>query len=73
MGVMLPTPKAQSKKVFLLLFVHKKKFLIGEIKMPKVLISDKLSPAAIEIFKDRGVEVDVKTGLTAGGIAGDYW
>jgi D-3-phosphoglycerate dehydrogenase len=32
--------------------------------MPKVLISDKLSPAAIAIFKDRGVEVDVKTGLT---------
>ena len=32
--------------------------------MPKVLISDKLSPQAIEIFKDRGVEVDVKTGLS---------
>jgi len=32
--------------------------------MPKVLISDKLSPAAVEIFKERGVEVDVKTGLT---------
>jgi D-3-phosphoglycerate dehydrogenase len=32
--------------------------------MPKVLISDKLSPAAIEIFKERGIEVDVKTGLT---------
>ncbi|MEO3434201.1 phosphoglycerate dehydrogenase [Inquilinus sp. CAU 1745] len=32
--------------------------------MPKVLISDKLSPAAVEIFKARGVEVDVKTGLT---------
>lgn len=32
--------------------------------MVKVLISDKLSPAAIEIFKNRGVEVDVKTGLT---------
>ena len=31
--------------------------------MPKVLISDELSPAAIAIFKDRGVEVDVKTGL----------
>ncbi|QDG75749.1 phosphoglycerate dehydrogenase [Labrenzia sp. PHM005] len=25
---------------------------------PKVLISDKLSPAAVQIFKDRGVEVD---------------
>jgi len=32
--------------------------------MVKVLISDKLSPAAIAIFKERGVEVDVKTGLT---------
>ncbi len=32
--------------------------------MVKVLISDKLSPAAIEIFKERGVEVDVKTGLS---------
>lgn len=32
--------------------------------MPKVLISDSLSPAAVQIFKDRGVEVDVKPGLT---------
>src|SRR5258706_12438589 len=32
--------------------------------MPKVLISDKLSPAAIAIFKERGVEADMKTGLT---------
>ncbi len=31
--------------------------------MPKVLISDKLSPQAIDIFKQGGVEVDVKTGL----------
>ena len=31
--------------------------------MPKVLIADKLSPAALQIFKERGVEVDVKTGL----------
>ena len=30
---------------------------------PRVLISDKLSPAAVAIFKERGVEVDVKTGL----------
>jgi D-3-phosphoglycerate dehydrogenase / 2-oxoglutarate reductase len=30
---------------------------------PKVLISDKLSPAAVQIFKDRGVDADVKTGL----------
>ncbi len=32
--------------------------------MVKVLISDKLSPAAIAIFKVRGVEVDVKVGMT---------
>ena len=31
--------------------------------MPKVLISDALSPAAVEIFKTRGVEVDQKVGL----------
>jgi len=43
--------------------------------MPKVLISDKLSPAAIAIFKDRGVEADVKTGLSKDElirIIGDY-
>ena len=43
--------------------------------MPKVLISDKLSPAAVEIFKDRGVEVDLKTGLSEEEllkIIGDY-
>ncbi len=26
--------------------------------MPRVLISDDLSPRAVEIFKERGVEVD---------------
>lgn len=31
--------------------------------MAKVLVSDKLSPAAVEIFKNNKVEVDVKTGL----------
>ena len=43
--------------------------------MPKVLISDSLSPAAVAIFKDRGVEADVKTGLTKDEllkIIGDY-
>ena len=30
---------------------------------PRVLIADKLSPAAAQIFKDRGIETDVKTGL----------
>lgn len=31
--------------------------------MPKVLIADKLSPAAVAIFQERGVDADVKTGL----------
>src|ERR1700690_926332 len=30
---------------------------------PRVLISANLSPAAVAIFKERGVEVDVKPGL----------
>ncbi len=43
--------------------------------MPKVLISDSLSPRAVEIFKERGVEVDVKVGLKPDelkAIIGDY-
>ncbi|HVI31983.1 phosphoglycerate dehydrogenase [Phenylobacterium sp.] len=31
--------------------------------MPRVLIADSLSPAALNIFKERGVDADVKTGL----------
>ena len=31
--------------------------------MPKVLIADELSARAVEIFRQRGVEVDVRTGL----------
>jgi len=31
--------------------------------MPKVLIADELSPRAVEIFRERGIDVDVKTGL----------
>lgn len=31
--------------------------------MPKVLISDKLSPKAAEIFRDRGIEVDFRPGI----------
>ena len=30
---------------------------------PKVLISDKLSPAAVQIFKDRGIDVDFQPDL----------
>lgn len=43
--------------------------------MPKVLIADKLSPQAIDVFKQRGVEADVKTGLAPDEllkIIGDY-
>jgi len=31
---------------------------------PRVLIADSLSPAAVEIFRQRGVDADVKVGLT---------
>lgn len=37
--------------------------------MPKVLISDKLAPEAVDIFKERGVEVDFKPGLSADELA----
>ena len=43
--------------------------------MPKVLISDKLSPRAADIFTERGVDVDVKPGLSPDELAaiiGDY-
>ncbi|KPV40165.1 3-phosphoglycerate dehydrogenase [Thiohalorhabdus denitrificans] len=32
--------------------------------MPKVLISDKMSPKAEAVFQEHGIEVDVKTGLS---------
>jgi D-3-phosphoglycerate dehydrogenase len=32
--------------------------------MPKVLISDSLSDAAVKIFEERGIEVDFKTGMS---------
>jgi D-3-phosphoglycerate dehydrogenase len=43
--------------------------------MPKVLISDKLSPAAVDIFRNRGIDVDLKTGLSPAdlrAIIGEY-
>jgi D-3-phosphoglycerate dehydrogenase len=43
--------------------------------MPRVLIADKLSPAALAIFKERGIDADVKTGLAKDEllkIVGDY-
>jgi D-3-phosphoglycerate dehydrogenase len=42
---------------------------------PKVLIADQLSPAAVEIFRKRGVDADVRTGLSKDEllkIIGDY-
>ena len=41
----------------------------------RVLISDKLSPAAVEIFRGRGIEVDLKPGLSPAdlrGVIGGY-
>ena len=43
--------------------------------MPKVLISDALSPAAVKIFEERGIAVDLKVGLKSEelkAIIGDY-
>ena len=42
---------------------------------PRVLIADSLSPAAVQIFRERGREVDVKVGLSKPElleIIGDY-
>jgi D-3-phosphoglycerate dehydrogenase len=35
-----------------------------EFSMPKVLIADKLSPAAIAVFQERGLDFDNKPGMT---------
>jgi D-3-phosphoglycerate dehydrogenase len=43
--------------------------------MPRVLIADDLSPAAVAVFRDRGIEADVKTGLKPADLAaviGEY-
>lgn len=43
--------------------------------MPRVLIADSLSPAAVDIFRQRGIDVDIKTGLSKDeliGVIGDY-
>src|SRR5271157_2802385 len=49
--------------------------LRGFTMAPRVLISDKLSPAAVAIFNQQGVQVDVKPGLEKDELAkiiGDY-
>ena len=43
--------------------VRQHKFDRIDIMAPKVLISDALSPAAVQIFKDRGIEVDFQPNL----------
>jgi D-3-phosphoglycerate dehydrogenase len=43
--------------------------------MPRVLIADKLSPAAVQIFAERGVDADTRTGLSKDellAVIGDY-
>ncbi|MFO1037066.1 MAG: phosphoglycerate dehydrogenase [Geminicoccaceae bacterium] len=43
--------------------------------MPKVLIADDLSPAAVRIFHDRGIEADVRVGMKPDellAVIGDY-
>ena len=43
--------------------------------MPKVLIADELSPKALDVFRSRGIDVDVRTGLKKSelvSIIGDY-
>ena len=43
--------------------------------MPRVLIADSLSPAAVDIFRQRGIDVDIKTGLAKDdliAVIGDY-
>ena len=43
--------------------------------MPRVLIADSLSPAAVDIFRQRGIDVDIKTGLSKDeliAVIGDY-
>lgn len=42
---------------------------------PRVLIADKLSPAAVDIFKNRGLDFDIKVGLSKDeliAVIGDY-
>ena len=40
--------------------------------MPRVLIADQLSPAAEAIFRERGLEVDIRVGLKPDELLGDH-
>src|SRR5437868_15180161 len=44
-------------------FACKSRVRFFQMSRPKVLISDALSPAAVQIFKDRGIEVDFQPNL----------
>src|SRR5438105_2672513 len=44
-------------------FACKGRVRFFQMSRPKVLISDALSPAAVQIFKDRGIEVDFQPNL----------
>ena len=57
--------------------IESRAFEGGLTMAPKVLISDALSPAAVQIFKDRGVEVDFQPNLgkdkeKLAAVIGDY-
>ena len=72
----LNTPN-QSKQTPSLPFPHRGARVLKEDThmAPRVLIADKLSPAAVDIFKNRGVDFDIKTGLTKDeliAVIGDY-
>ena len=38
--------------------------------MPKVFIADALSPRAVEVFRERGIEVEMETGLAPEALRG---
>ena len=57
--------------------IESRAFEGGLTMAPKVLISDALSPAAVQIFKDRGIEVDFQPNLgkdkeKLAAVIGDY-
>ncbi|WP_456306431.1 phosphoglycerate dehydrogenase [Oleomonas cavernae] len=59
----LPPPERSTRRHFLIHALAGEPACDQRCNMPKVLISDELSPRAAQIFRDRGVEVDEKPGL----------